>query len=64
MELTIGENETIININIWPNFADDFNVYLVNPSNQRTQSISLTSGEIRNSIGSTRIKGCLICFVH
>lgn len=57
VELTIGENETIININIWPNFADDFNVYLVNPSNQRTQSISLTSGEIRNSIGSTRIKG-------
>lgn len=57
IEFTIGENEKIININIWPNFADDFNVYLVNPSNQKTQAISLTSGEIRNSIGSTRIKG-------
>ena len=57
VELTIGEDETIININIWPSFADDFNVYLVNPSNQKTQSISLTSGEVRNSIGSTRIKG-------
>ena len=57
VELTIGSNETVININIWPNFADDFMVYLVNPSNQQTQSISLTSGEIRNSIGTTRIKG-------
>ncbi|WP_455540146.1 bifunctional germination protease/germinant receptor pseudoprotease CspBA [Terrisporobacter sp.] len=57
VEFVIGEGERIININIWPNFADDFSVYLVNPSNQRTQSISLTSGEIRNSIGVTRIKG-------
>ncbi len=57
VEFTIGENERVININIWPNFADDFNVYLVNPSNQKTQSISLTSGEVRNSIGTTRIKG-------
>ena len=57
VEFTIGENERVININIWPNFADNFNVYLVNPSNQRTQPISLTSGEIRNSIGTTRIKG-------
>ena len=57
VEFTIGSNETIININIWPSFVDDFNVYLVNPSNQRTQEISLTSGEVRNSIGTTRIKG-------
>ena len=57
VELTIGANESIININIWPNFADDFLVYLVNPSNQQTQPISLTSGEVRNSIGTTRIKG-------
>lgn len=57
VEFVIGENETILNINIWPNFADNFNVFLVNPSNQQTQYISLTSGEVRNSIGSTRIKG-------
>lgn len=57
VEFTIGENETLININIWPNFADDFNVYLVTPSNQKTQTVSLTSGEIKNSIGGTRIKG-------
>lgn len=57
VEFVVGENETILNINIWPNFSDNFTVHLVNPSNQQTQSISLTSGEIRNSIGSTRIKG-------
>ena len=39
VEFEIGDNETIININIWPNFADNFNVYLVNPSNQKTQEI-------------------------
>ena len=57
VEFEIGDNETIININIWPNFADNFNVYLVNPSNQKTQEISLTSDVVRNSIGGTNIKG-------
>lgn len=57
VEFTVGENEQILNINIWPNFADDFSVYLTNPSNIKTQSISLTSGEVRNSIGPTNIKG-------
>lgn len=57
VEFVIGESEPILNINIWPNFADDFSVHLVNPSNQSTQSISLTSGEVRNQVGSTRIKG-------
>lgn len=57
VEFVVGQNETILNINIWPNFSDNFTVHLVNPSNQQTQPISLTSGEIRNSIGSTRIKG-------
>ena len=57
VEFVIGEDETILNINIWADFSDNFSVYLVNPSNQKTQSISLISGEIRNSIGSTRIKG-------
>lgn len=57
VEFVIGENEQILNINIWPNFADDFSIYLINPSNIKTQSISLTSGEVRNSIRSTNIKG-------
>ena len=57
VEFVVGQNESTLNINIWPNFSDDFTVHLVNPSNQQTQPISLTSGEVRNSIGSTRIKG-------
>ncbi|MBO3445900.1 S8 family peptidase [Clostridium sp. CCUG 7971] len=57
VEFIVGENERILNINIWPNFSDDFNVQLVNPSNQRTQIVSLNSEEVRNVIGSTRIKG-------
>ncbi|MGL5327967.1 MAG: bifunctional germination protease/germinant receptor pseudoprotease CspBA [Peptostreptococcaceae bacterium] len=57
VEFVIGENEKTLNINIWPNFADDFKVYLINPSNKKTQEVSLDSGEIKNSIGSTKIKG-------
>jgi subtilisin family serine protease len=57
VEFTIGENEKLLNLNIWPDFIDDFSVYLVNPSNVKTQSISLTSGEVRNTIGSTSING-------
>lgn len=57
VEFVIGENEKVLNINIWPDFVDDFTIYLVSPSNTRTQQISLTSGEIRNVLGGTRIKG-------
>jgi subtilisin family serine protease len=57
VEFVVGENEKLLNINIWPNFTDDFSVYLVSPSNVKTQSISLTSGEVRNTIGSTIING-------
>jgi len=57
VEFVVGENEKLLNINIWPDFIDDFSVYLVSPSNVKTQPISLTSGEVRNTIGSTRING-------
>ncbi|HSQ87504.1 bifunctional germination protease/germinant receptor pseudoprotease CspBA, partial [Romboutsia sp.] len=57
VEFVVGENEKLLNLNIWPDFVDNFSVYLVNPSNVQTQPISLTSGEIKNIIGSTRIKG-------
>ncbi|WP_373600928.1 bifunctional germination protease/germinant receptor pseudoprotease CspBA [Paraclostridium bifermentans] len=57
VEFVVGENEKVLSINMWPDFVDDFSVYLVSPSNTRTQQISLTSGEIRNVLGSTRIKG-------
>lgn len=57
VEFVVDENERILNLNIWPDFEDDFSVNLVSPSNQQTQSISLTSGEINNTIGSTRVVG-------
>lgn len=57
VELVVGEHETILNINIWPQFIDDFSVYIVNPSNVKSQEISLTTGEIRNVLGSTRVRG-------
>jgi subtilisin family serine protease len=57
VEFIVGEGEKLLNLNIWPVFIDDFSVYLVNPSNVKTQPISLISGEIKNSIGATKIKG-------
>ncbi len=57
VEFIVGEGERILNVNIWPDFVDDFSVHLVNPSNNQTQTISLTSGEIRNTLGETRITG-------
>ena len=29
VEFVVGENEKVLNLNIWPNFADDFEVSLV-----------------------------------
>lgn len=57
VEFVVGVDEDLLNINIWPSFIDDFRVYLVNPSNVRTQPISLVSGEVNNTIGSTIING-------
>ncbi|MFR3072412.1 MAG: S8 family serine peptidase, partial [Paeniclostridium sp.] len=44
VEFVVGENEKILNVNVWPDFTDEFSLYLVNPSNLRSQEISLTSG--------------------
>ena len=57
VEFVVGENEKVLNLNIWPNFADDFEVSLVSPSNERSQSLSLTNPEIKNNISSTDIVG-------
>lgn len=57
IEIVIGDSERILNINIWPNFADDFRVYLVNPSNERSQPISLSNREASNTISGTKIRG-------
>ncbi|MCR8746957.1 bifunctional germination protease/germinant receptor pseudoprotease CspBA [Romboutsia lituseburensis] len=57
VEFIVGPNEKLLNINIWPDYIDNFYVYLISPSNKQTQSISLTSGEVKNVIDQTRIKG-------
>ena len=57
VEFIVDENEKLLNLNIWPDLVDNFSVYLVSPSNTKTHHISLTSGEIKNIIGSTKIKG-------
>ena len=57
VEVEVGQNESIININIWPSFIDDFTVTLISPSNRRTQSISKDSGQVKNIISNTRING-------
>ncbi len=57
VEFVVGPSEKLLNINIWPDFTDDFSVHLVSPSNLQTQPISRDSGEVKNIIGSTKIKG-------
>lgn len=57
VEFTVSPNERILNINIWPDFTDRFSVYLINPSNQRTQSMSQDSPNINDNIEGTRIIG-------
>ena len=57
VEMEVGPNEKILNINIWPSFVDDFNIYLISPTGKSTQPISQDSGLIKNIIGNTRING-------
>ncbi|RDY26931.1 peptidase S8 [Romboutsia weinsteinii] len=57
VEFVVGANEKILNINIWPDYVDDFNVHLISPSNKQTQQISITSGQINNNIDGTRVTG-------
>jgi subtilisin family serine protease len=57
IEFIVGEDEKLLNMNIYTDFVDDFSVYLVSPSNTQTKPISLTSTKIKNIIGKTKIKG-------
>lgn len=57
VEFVVGENEKILNLNIWPSFADDFNIFLISPSNEKTQPLSLTSPQINNNISLTKVTG-------
>ena len=57
VEFEVGENESILNINIWPNYSDEFEVYIIDPSNRNTQSLSKNTPTINDKIGNTKIKG-------
>lgn len=57
VEIVIGENEMIININIWPEFIDEFSVTVISPSNQSSQALSLDNPNINNTLGNTRVTG-------
>ena len=57
VEFVVGESETVLNINIWPNFADIFSITIVDPSNNSSQSISVENSEVSNNIRGTLITG-------
>lgn len=57
VEIEVGPNEKVLNINIWPSFADDFKLFIVSPTNKSSNPISQDSGAIKNIIGNTRING-------
>ncbi|MCR1955746.1 S8 family serine peptidase [Clostridioides mangenotii] len=57
VEFVVGENERILNINIWPHFVDTFRVGLVTPANTRTNFISIEAREINVRVLNTTIEG-------
>ncbi|WP_148550927.1 bifunctional germination protease/germinant receptor pseudoprotease CspBA [Paraclostridium bifermentans] len=57
VEFVVGANEKILNLNIWPNYVDEFSVLLRNPSNRNTQELSRQNPNINNRIGTTTING-------
>ena len=57
VEFVVGQNETVLNINIWPNFADEFTITVVDPSNNITQSLSVENNQISNNIRGTLVSG-------
>ncbi len=57
VEFVVGQAETILNINIWPNFADRFIITVIDPSNNRTQSLSVDNNIITNNIRGTTVTG-------
>lgn len=57
VEIVIGENEMIININIWPNFMDEFSITVTNPSNQSSQALSMDNPNLDNTLGNTIVTG-------
>nr|MCM0167061.1 S8 family serine peptidase [Paeniclostridium ghonii] len=57
VEFVVGENEKILNLNIWPNYVDEFSVSLIDPSNRSTQELSQQNPNINNRLGTTSVVG-------
>ena len=57
VEFVVGQGEIVLNINIWPNFADKFAITVINPSNEKTQSLSSENNRISNKLRGTNVTG-------
>lgn len=57
VEFVVGQGETILNINIWPNFADEFTIVVLNPSNEESQTLSISNQRISDNLRGTQITG-------
>lgn len=57
VEFVVGEHEEILNLNIWPNYVDEFSISLRDPSNRSTQELSQQNSNINNRLGTTTITG-------
>ena len=57
VEFIVGENEKILNLNIWPSYVDKFDIYLINPSNKKTQILSKENTSFTSTISNTNISG-------
>ena len=56
IEFVVGSNEKLLNLNIWPNYVDEFSVFLKNLSSIKTQELSKQNPNISNKIEKTSIK--------
>lgn len=56
IKLAIGNNERLININMYINLEDEFDIYMISPSKLKTNIISSKSKIIKNIINNTKIK--------
>ncbi|MDR0879784.1 MAG: S8 family serine peptidase [Clostridioides sp.] len=57
VEFVVGSNERVLNLNIWPNYVDNFRVGLITPSNAKSNMISLQSRLVENSFHGTNLSG-------
>lgn len=57
VEFVVGQSESVLNINIWPNFADRFTISIFDPSNNSSQILSVENKNISNNIRGTFVNG-------